>query len=219
MPTREGAGPEERREIRIPIAGETLVCVLGHQVELRQALILRELECDLPALDLALRHCQLRAVRERLAHRLLDVDVVGDKISGPIGGLDRELRFRRQIRAEHEVDQEVLGGEVVVLRRDARELARGDAGLGLRYLDLRDDPHLILSLGLLEQGLRRLEALLLDAQLLLARDQAPVGALDVADGVHHLAAEILELRFVQDARGLHAGPRLVPDQAAQQRDV
>ena len=127
------------------------------------------------------------------------------------------MEARAQVRPEHEIDQHVLLVAILVLGADPLDLALRDAGLGLGDLDLRDDAHFELGLGLLAQRARGLEALVRHAQRLFGGDQLPVGVLDLLDVVHHRAAELVLARSVQQPAGLHPRPGLIPDQVAQHR--
>ena len=53
--------------------------------------------------------------------------------------------------------------------------------------------------------------------LFFPREHLPVRVLDLLDGVHHLLSELLQACFVVESPRLDTGPRLIPNQALQQR--
>ncbi len=71
--------------LRVEVARDTAVAVTHLNVELRQPLVLRELELQLLALDLVVRDRELGPVPERAFGRALRVDFVLDVILRAIG--------------------------------------------------------------------------------------------------------------------------------------
>ena len=118
---------------------------------------------------------------------------------------------------EDQIDQNVLRPAIEIFLADPIDFPLRLAGLGLRDLDAGDHAHVVLDPRLAEQRARGLEALLRHVQALFGRHEPPVGVLGAPDRVHQLAAEVLPLGFVEDLRGLHLRPRLIPEEVAHQR--
>jgi hypothetical protein len=205
--------------IDIDRARHTECRIAGIEVELREALVLGEAKLQLTLSDVLLDGLQLGPLLEGGLHRLLEVDRLDAVVDGVVGGIEEQHGPGADPVAQDRGDQLVLGVAVVVLGHDQVELTVRDTRFGLHDVDLGDDAHFVLRLGLIQQGHVALEALLGDALLLFVGDQLPIDLDDVADGVHHRGREGLELPLVGEAARLDLRPGLIPDQALHERNA